>query len=250
MTSLATETQPDEHVLDQGCACVYNAYAQITASCSAENHHAYALFMYVKDDDQIERACYSRGSSKIQYESASREVQTAIELFCAFATGKNLEQVMRAGLVEIAAEHGHGNLDLKSVDERLAAMNGDDMEPLRRELGEVVFPLLVGGAIPFVLFRWATLNMKIKRTIKRVLGMGPRDRIRFRDAREMYALLEALHEHPVLDKRGRSLELGVRSLHLNTVDESSMRSAYQRDTYAAFLAEAQERGFLNHIEAA
>jgi hypothetical protein len=34
------------------------------------------------------------------------------------------------------------------------------------------------------------------------------------------------------------------------VDESSLRSAYQRDTYAGLLAEAKERGFVNHFEAA
>jgi hypothetical protein len=246
MSALAAGTE--KHILDQGCACMCNAYAQITARCSSENHHAYALFMYVKDDDLIERACYSRGSHKIQYESASREVQTAIELYCSFATGKTLEQVMRAGLSDIAAEHGFSNLNLKSMDERLSGMNADDMEPLRRELGEVVFSLLFGGAVPFVLISWAALNLAVKRTVERVLGVGPRDRIRFQGTREMYALLEALHEHPVLDLRGRSLELGVRSLHLNTVDESSMRSAYQRDTYAGFLAGAKERGFLSHFE--
>jgi hypothetical protein len=247
MTSLAAGTE--KHILDQGCACMCNAYAQITAKCSSENHHAYALFMYVKDDDVIERACYSRGSLKIQYESASREVQTAIELYCAFATGKTVDQVMRAGLSEIAAEHGHGALDLRSLSERVSGMNADDMEPLRRELGDVVFSLLFGGAVPFVLFSWAALNLAVKRIVERVLGVGPRDRIRFRDTREMYALLAALHDHPVLDQRGRSLELGVRSLHLNTVDESSMRSAYQRDTYADFLVGAKERGFLPHFEA-
>jgi hypothetical protein len=32
-------------------------------------------------------------------------------------------------------------------------------------------------------------------------------------------------------------------MHLNTVDESSMRSAYQRGTYLHFLKEAEVRGF-------
>lgn len=250
MLSSAADT--NKFILDRGCACSYNAYAQITAKCSSENHHAYALFMLVRDDDRIDRACYTSGSHKIQYESASREVQTAVELYCSFATGKTLGQVMRAGLVDLAAENGHGVLDMKSVDEQLAQKNaGDaDMEPLRHELGDRVFSLLVGGAVPFVLFNWAALNVQLKRIVRRVLGVGPRDRIRFRDAREMYALLEALHEHPILDQRGRSLELGVRSLHLNTVDESSIRSAYQRYTYATLMAEAKERGFLPHFEAA
>jgi len=248
MTSLAAGT--DKHILDQGCACTCNAYAQITAKCSSENHHAYALFIHVEDDGRIARACYSRGSHKIQYESASGEVQAAIELYCAFAVGKTLEQVTGVGLAEFAAEHGYNNLDLKSVNKRLSTMNttDEDMEPLRGELGEEVFSLLFGGAVPFVLFSWAALNINIKRTVARVLGVGPRERIRFRDTHEMYALLDALRDHPVLGRRARSLEIGVRSLHLSTVDESSMRSAYQRDTYATYLAEAKERGFLSHFE--
>jgi hypothetical protein len=244
-------------LVDQALDMLYNAYAQITAKCSSENHHAYALFMHVKDD-RIERASYSRGSHKIQYESATREVQTAIELYCAFATGKSLEQVTGAGLLEIAAAHGHGaaGLDLKSVRERLATLGPggpegpEAMEPLRRELGDVVFSLLFGGAVPFVLFNWAAVNLQLKRIVESVLGVGPRDRIHFRDVREMYALLEALHGQPMLSRRGRGLELGVRSLHLNKVDESSLRSAYQRDTYDFFLAEAEERGFLSHFEVA
>lgn len=233
---------------------LYNAYAQITAKCSSENHHAYALFMHVKDD-RIERACYSRGSHKIQYESATREVQTAIELYCAFATGKSLEQVTRAGLLEIAAANGQGaaGADLKSIRERLVTLGSqspEGMEPLRRELGDVVFSLLFGGAVPFVLFNWAAVNLQLKRIVESVLGVGPRDRVHFRDVREMYALLEALHGQPLLSRRGRGLELGVRSLHLNKVDESSLRSAYQRDTYDIFLAEAEERGFLSHFEVA
>jgi hypothetical protein len=241
-------------LVDQALDMLYNAYAQITAKCSSENHHAYALFMYVKDD-RIERACYSRGSHKIQYESATREVQMAIELYCAFAAGKSLDQVTRAGLSEIAAANGHADVDLSFVGERLATLSPDQMtpegmEPLRREVGEVVFALLFGGAVPFVLFNWAALNLEIKRIVERVLGMGPRERVRFRDVREVYALLEALNQQPALSRRGRGLELGVRSLHLNTVDESSLRSAYQRDTYAGLLAEAKERGFVNHFEAA
>jgi hypothetical protein len=248
MLSSAAET--NKYILDRGCACSYNAFAQITAKCSSENHHAYALFMLVNENERIERACYTSGSHKIQYESSSREVQTAIEMYCEFAAGKTLAQVTRAGLADLAADQGHGVLDMKSVDEQLSKKNADDadMAPLRRELGEEVFSLLVGGAVPFVLFSWAALNVQLKRIVRRVLGVGPRDRIRFRDGREMYALLEALHDHPLLDRLGRSLELGVRSLHLNTVDESSMRSAYQRDTYDTFLAEAKERGFLSHFE--
>ncbi len=242
------------HLVDRALDVLYNAYAQITAKCSSENHHAYALFMHVKDH-RIERACYSRGSSKIQYESATREVQTAIELYCAFAAGKSLEQVTHAGLPEIAAAHGHADVDLKSLSERVATLSSDqmapeDMAPLRGELGEVVFSLLFGGAVPFVLFNWAAVNLQLKRTVETVLGVGPRDRVLFRDVREMYALLEALHGQAILSRRGRALELGVRSLHLNTVDESSLRSAYQRDTYDTFLAEAEARGFLSHFEVA
>ena len=66
----------------------------------------------------------------------------------------------------------------------------------------------------------------------------------------MYKLLEALQSQPLLSRRGRSLELGVRSLHLNTVDESSMRSAYQRDTYGTLMSQAKELGFLTHFEVA
>lgn len=228
-----------------GCAC--NAYAQITAKCSAKQNHAFALYMSVRGD-RVGGACYSEGSGKIQNDRSSRDVEAAVKLFCGYLSGRPLDTLANTHLADLLEASGHDRTLLDSVRRPTASSTGGELEDLRRTFGDAAVSLLVGGAIPYVLFNWALLNFEIKRAVTKVLGIAPGEPVRFREVDEMYALLGELREQPVLAGWGRSLELGVRALHLNTVDESSMRSAYQRGTYLHFLQEAERHGFLGNFQ--
>ncbi len=232
--------QPCGVIITPGCAC--NAYAQITARCSAEHNHAFALYMNLRGD-RVGGACYSEGSGKIQNDRSSREVEAAVRFFCGYLSGRPLEEIAQARLPDLVAHGGQDPTVLEQAGDLSPTASEEELHEVRERVGAGPFSLLVGGAIPFVLFNWALLNHQVKQAVQRVLGTRPGEVVRFRGVDDVYALVDELRQNPILASWGRSLELGVRAMDLNTVDESSMRSAYQRGTYLHFLKEAEKRGF-------
>ena len=224
-----------------------NAYAQITARCSQKNQHAFALTLKITRG-RVDRISYAKGGAKVQNLASSPEIETAVACFCDFARGKTVKAVLGAGLPAMANHFGLDDGEIVAGQPSFPA-NPEEQEDLRLRLGEPLFSLFVGGAIPFVLFNWAVLNHEIKRAVAKTVGCKATDVVRLRGVDDVRILLRELSANPFLGRRTRGLEIGIRSLHLNTVDESSLRTAYQRDTLPDLLAVARERGFWDQFEA-
>jgi hypothetical protein len=196
------------------------------------------------EDQRIERIQYSKGGSKLRNLGESHEIETAMAMFCAYAEGRPITTVKGVTLDRLA---DHFKLAASPAPDQLP-VTADEQEALRRQFGDPLFSLFTGGAIPFVLFHWALLNHAIKQAVSKVLRVGPTETIRFRSVTDIYRLMDELSQHEIFARCRRGLEMGVRSLHLYNVDESSLRAAYQRDTHLELLEEAARRGFLNHFE--
>lgn len=224
-----------------------NAYAQITARCSQKNQHAFALMLKIARG-RVVHVSYAKGGAKVQNLASSPEVETAVACFCDFARGKTVKAVLGAGLPALADHFGLDDSEIVAGQPSFPT-NPAEQEDLLLRLGEPLFSLFVGGAIPFVLFNWAVLNHEIKRAVTKTVGGKTTDPVRLRGVDDVRALMKQLSAHPLLGRRARGLEIGIRSLHLNTVDESSLRTAYQRDTLPDLLAAARERGFWDQFEA-
>jgi hypothetical protein len=99
--------------------------------------------------------------------------------------------------------------------------------------------------MPFILLNWALSNHKVKQAIRETVNVDRDERVSLGDVTGVEALLRRLVDIPQFGSQGRSLELAIRSLEGNTVDESMLRSAYQRSSLKALRSLAQARGFVD-----
>ncbi|MEX0729537.1 MAG: hypothetical protein WED00_03550 [Aquisalimonadaceae bacterium] len=224
-----------------------HGFAQLTARCSQNNQHAYVLHLDLAGG-LVRRIRYARGSAKVQSQSAAPEVETAMALFCRFAEGRLARVVLEANLDDLAQECAPENGEEAGRPQSFP-VTPDELLALRLRFQEPLSSLYLGGAIPFILFRWALLNLEIKQAVYRVMNTPDSAPVRLDSVESLNALMRELSANPALSRRIRGLELGVRSLNRHTVDESILRSGYQRETYADLLALAARRGFAGQFEA-
>ena len=118
----------------------YSAFAQITARCSQQVNHAYAVYVWVKCD-RVERISYMRGSGKFGSSPGSDIVEEAVANFCAFMNGRFLheaEEISLQSLMPNCAAH-------RNECQLAAAKTSDWLYDVLRQ----------GGTMPFILMNWA-----------------------------------------------------------------------------------------------
>ena len=200
-----------------------NAFAQITAKCMEHNQHVFSMFLRIRDDT-VNDIRFAKGSAKFSQSSSGNHVENAVELFCAFANKKNINEVSGVTFSRLCDYFKCIGNSYPETD----ALTSD---------------LYGGGAIPFMLFRWALVNYSLKISISRILGIAPDDQVVFDDAAQVYEILREIEAAPPFGQDRRAMELAIRALHMKTVDESTLRTLYQRALQPGLLKEAGIRGF-------
>lgn len=216
----------------------HDAFAQITARCSQKVEHAYAVYLWV-EGDRVTSARYTRGSAK--FNGGGDLVEQAVAHFCAYMAGRAIRDVEGIS-PEALAREGAGPAVAAGILPGQAVGGGSDAGE-----NELFSMLRVGGALPFILFNWAWVNHQLKRAVAEVTGTDHGGIVRLRDPADVERLLDVLSRMPAFSRQRRGIEIGIRSLDMNTVDESSLRSAYQRASLQTLYELARLRGFADEF---
>ncbi len=237
---------PMSRLISDAGTADHDAFAQITARCSQQVEHAYAVYLWV-DSDRVGDARYTHGSMKFNGGYGADAVEQAVAYFCSFMVGRALGDVESISPELLIQERTR----LATEDAKRSAQSvpGQDAD-CKGEQGEgsELFRILqTAGALPFVLFNWARANYQLKRVIAEITGTRRGDVVRLRKSADVARLLTQLEHVPIFAQQRRGLEIGIRSLDMNTVDESSLRSAYQRASLETLHALAQHRGFADEF---
>lgn len=220
----------------------HDAFAQITARCSQDVVHAYAVYLWV-ERGRVGSVRYARGSAKLSGRGDSDEVESAVARFCSFIEGREIrevEDITPEKLVADAATTPSGDPAHRS------GSTGDNGDPTRAA-GTPLDVLRATGMLPFILFNWAWSNYQLKRLVAEVLPMRRGDVVRLSGPADVDSLLRGLAGIPAFARQRRGLEIGIRSLNMNKIDEASFRSAYQRASLEHLRGLARRRGFADEF---
>jgi hypothetical protein len=220
----------------------FNGYAEITARCSNNNLHAYGLYVGI-EKGVITRVGYTKGAGKARNAASTDEVHTSVAAFCGFIKGKRIEEALSLDMKTLLGHYGCWDGRSQGSLNTLAKSNPEDLVQHKSSVPDALFSLALGGGLPYVLLNWVILNYTIKSELEKIVGDAAQPFVRFKDAAQALKLVDALKSHPALGPQRRAMEIGVRALQFNSVDDSSLRLAYQRHTFEGFAKSAAANGF-------
>ncbi|MFZ5895470.1 MAG: aminotransferase class V-fold PLP-dependent enzyme [Myxococcota bacterium] len=217
----------------------FNGFAQITARCSGNSRHAYALYAKI-GDGTIEQLAYRNARVDDTAANAAVDMSLALEAFCEYLEGRPVAEIERINLRALLSAQGYGDAECDKLLRQTRGLNGRVIDRTHAaRLGPMPFALYAGGVLPFVLVHWALTNQRIRSILEEDRPIGPDaspDRLEL-----LVARLRSLPEFA--GGQGRCIELAVRGLRTSSLDQSSFRSAYQRALFPGLLARARAAGF-------
>ena len=224
----------------------WTGYARITARCSDDNVHSYALYVRF-GSERVASAGYTRGLGKFRVRQVNPEVDFAMDALCLALEGRPVDTIADLGLAEVLRAL---QLDPASVARALAVSGAQEptnmgvpqRERLRQEMGESAFAAYMGGGLAHILVQLSVVNHRIKQAVSEVLQSSPNAVVHWSSLQQVSAVVERLLQIPALGDR-RAIDLGVRSMQFHRVDESSFRSAYQRWLFPRLARQAAAAGF-------
>ena len=216
----------------------FNGFAQITARCSGNSRHAYALYANI-DGGTIKRLAY-RNARVDESSAAAVDMGLALEAVCEHLEGQPVEAAAQLELRTLLGAGGYGEIECEKLLREMRALNGRAVEKDHASrLGAVPFALYAGGVLPFVLVNWALTNQRIRSILEEVEPLGLHA-----TSEQLGLLVGRLKGLPEFaGGQGRCIELAVRGLRTSSLDQSSFRSAYQRALFPGLLARARAAGF-------
>ncbi len=220
----------------------FHGYAEITARCSNNNLHAYGLYVGI-EKGVITRVGYTKGAGKARNAASTDEVHASVAAFCGYVKGKRIEDALAVDMKSILSHYGCWNGHSPGLLKTLERSRPEDLVQFKATTPDALFSLALGGGLPFVLLNWAILNYTIKNELVNIVGDAAQPFVRFKDVNQALKLVNALKNHPALGAQRRAMEIGVRALQFNSVDDSSLRLAYQRHTFDGFAKNANAKGF-------
>ena len=214
----------------------FNGFAQITARCSGNSRHAYALYANI-ENGAIRRLTYRNARVDDSSLDSAVEVGIALEAFCDYLEGRRVEEIEQIDLLSLLVARGYDRSECENLICEMRSRTVEWTHTTRSQ--EEPFALYAGGVLPFVLIHWAVTNQRIRSILEEQRPLGP--------GATAAQLEQIVHRLRTLSEfaggQGRCIELAVRGLRTSSLDQSSFRSAYQRALFPGLVARARVAGF-------